>query len=51
MIETVIVIGIVLLAAGGVGFALYRGATGKSHCAGCSECGGKPCGEAKKGGS
>jgi hypothetical protein len=39
MIETMIVIGIVLIAAGGVGYGLYRSATGKSGCAGCKGCG------------
>jgi len=47
MIETLIVIGMVLLAAGGAGFALYRGATGKSRCGGCSGCGDGPCDEGK----
>jgi hypothetical protein len=39
MVETVIVIGIVLLAAGGVGYGLYRAITGKRGCAGCQGCG------------
>lgn len=41
MIETWIVIGIVVLAAGGVGFGLYRAASGKRGCAGCQGCGHK----------
>ncbi|RPI61312.1 MAG: FeoB-associated Cys-rich membrane protein [Planctomycetaceae bacterium] len=38
MFESVIVIGIVLLAAGGVGFGLYRSAAGKGECPGCRGC-------------
>ncbi|MFP4215776.1 MAG: FeoB-associated Cys-rich membrane protein [Planctomycetota bacterium] len=39
MMETIIAIGIVVLAAGGVGYGLYRSASGKSGCAGCRGCG------------
>jgi hypothetical protein len=39
MMETIIAIGIVILAAAGVGWALYRSASGKSGCAGCRGCG------------
>lgn len=39
MMETIIAIGIVILAATGVGWALYRSASGKSGCAGCRGCG------------
>lgn len=39
MMETIIAIGIVVLAAAGVGWALYRSASGKSGCAGCRGCG------------
>ncbi len=39
MMETIIAIGIVILAAAGVGFGLYRSASGKSGCAGCRGCG------------
>jgi hypothetical protein len=42
MFETAIVIGIVLLAVGGIGFALYRAAAGTSRCSGCSGCGRDP---------
>ena len=38
MMETIITIGIVVLAAG-VGYGLYRSASGKSGCAGCRGCG------------
>jgi hypothetical protein len=38
MMETIIAIGIVVLAAAGVGYGLYRGATGKSGCPGCRGC-------------
>jgi hypothetical protein len=37
--ETIIAIGIVVLAAAGVGYGLYRSASGKSGCAGCGNCG------------
>ena len=36
--ETAIAIGIVLLAAVGVGYGLYRSATGKSGCTSCHTC-------------
>ncbi len=36
--ETAIAIGIVLLAGIGVGYGLYRAATGKSKCASCHTC-------------
>ena len=39
MMETIITIGIVVLAAAGVGYGLYRSASGKSGCAGCRGCG------------
>lgn len=39
MIEMAITIGIVLAAVTGVGYGLYRAATGKIGCAGCRECG------------
>lgn len=49
MIETLIVIGIVLLAAGCVGFGLYRTFAGNGRCDRCSGCGGESCDAAKKG--
>jgi flagellar basal body-associated protein FliL len=36
--EILLVIGIVMLAAAGVGYGLYRSAAGKSGCAGCGGC-------------
>jgi hypothetical protein len=38
MMETMIAIGIVVLAAAGVGYGLYRNATGRSGCDGCKGC-------------
>lgn len=39
MWETVMVILAVVLAAAGIGYGLYRSASGKSGCAGCPGCG------------
>ena len=36
--QTLIAIGIVILAAAGVGYGLYRSVSGKSGCAGCRGC-------------
>ncbi len=39
MLETLIAMLIVLVAAVGVGYGIYRVASGKSGCAGCRGCG------------
>jgi hypothetical protein len=39
VLETAIVIGIVLAAAGVVGYGLYRSATRREECTGCTGCG------------
>jgi hypothetical protein len=42
MMEAIIAIGIVVLAAAGVAYALWRSASGKGGCAGCRGCGRGP---------